>query len=459
MSRHVSSKMRHDILLRVIKILSVILSVCAFGGCWYLYYSDRITSPFYAKGNYAIIALYAIILLVFTRVYDALQISYTGKGQIVYSQFLALGFSDAVIYIVICLLSKCLPSVIPGLICFITQFLLSILWALFAQKLYFTLFKPSKTLIVYDMRNGLEHTIERYELDSKYDIVKIVDVNGCLTDLSVLNGIEVVFLSGIHSHERNIILKKCIADDIRVFVIPRVGDVIMSGAHKMHMMHLPMLRVERYRPTIEFQLIKRMMDILISLIALILLSPMLLISAILIKAYDKGPVFYKQNRLTKDGKVFKIIKLRTMKVDAEKDGVARLSSGDKDDRITPIGHVLRKVRADEIPQLLNILGGSMSLIGPRPERPEIAEQYEKEMPEFRLRLQAKAGLTGYAQVYGKYNTTPYDKLQMDLMYIANPSLLEEASIMFATIKILFSKESTEGVDVNQVTAVDYDENM
>ncbi len=453
MDHRTTSKMRHDILLRIIKIISVLLSVCAFGGCWYGYYSGVITSPFYAKGNYVVIALYAIILLVFTRVYDALQISYTGKGQIVYSQFLALGFSDAIIYIVICLLSKGFPSLIPGLICFVIQFFLSILWALFAQKMYFTLFKPSKTLIIYDQRNGLEHTIERYELESKYDIVKVIDINECLADLSALNGIEVVFLSGIHSHERNIILKKCIADDIRVFVIPRVGDVIMSGAHKMHMMHLPMLRVERYRPAIEFQFVKRMMDIIISFVAIIILSPALLISAILIKAYDKGPVFYKQNRLTKDGKIFKIIKLRTMRVDAEKDGVARLSSGDKDDRITPVGRFLRKVRADEIPQLFNILGGSMSLIGPRPERPEIAEQYEKEMPEFRLRLQAKAGLTGYAQVYGKYNTTPYDKLQMDLMYIANPSLLEEASIMFATIKILFMPDSTEGIAEGQTTAL------
>lgn len=145
-------------------------------------------------------------------------------------------------------------------------------------------------------------------------------------------------------------------------------------------------------------------------------------------------------------------KFRSMRVDAEKDGVARLSTGDKDDRITPVGRLIRKVRIDELPQLLDILRGDMSLVGPRPERPEIAVQYEKELPEFALRLQAKAGLTGYAQVYGKYNTTPYDKLQMDLMYIAHPSLMEDLRIMFATIKILFIPESTEGVAEGQTTA-------
>ena len=148
--------------------------------------------------------------------------------------------------------------------------------------------------------------------------------------------------------------------------------------------------------------------------------------------------------MTKDGKIFEVLKFRSMRVDAEKDGVARLSTGDKDDRITLVGRFIRKVRIDELPQLLNILKGDMTICGPRPERPEIAAQYEEELPEFRLRLQAKAGLTGYAQVYGKYNTTPYDKLVMDLMYIAHPSFLQDLQIMFATVKILFMKESTEG---------------
>ena len=141
-----------------------------------------------------------------------------------------------------------------------------------------------------------------------------------------------------------------------------------------------------------------------------------------------------------------------MRVDAERDGVARLSTGENDDRITPVGRVIRKTRIDELPQLLNIIKGDMAIVGPRPERPEIAEQYEKELPEFALRLQAKAGLTGYAQVYGKYNTTPYDKLQMDLMYIAKPSILEDFRIIFATVKILFMAESTEGVQEGQTTA-------
>ena len=235
-------------------------------------------------------------------------------------------------------------------------------------------------------------------------------------------------------------------------MLPKIGDIIMSGAKQMHLFHLPFLRVGRYDPAPEYLFVKRLFDIVVSGCALIVLSPVMLAVAIAVRR-DGGPAFYRQCRLTKDGRRFDVLKFRSMRVDAERDGVARLSTGDADPRITPVGRFIRKVRIDELPQLINILRGEMSIVGPRPERPEIAAQYERELPEFSLRLQAKAGLTGYAQVYGKYNTTPYDKLQMDLMYIAHPSFWEDLRIIFATIKILFLPESTEGVAEGQETAM------
>ena len=146
-------------------------------------------------------------------------------------------------------------------------------------------------------------------------------------------------------------------------------------------------------------------------------------------------------------------KFRSMKVNAEKDGVARLAA-ENDDRITPVGKIIRAIRFDELPQLLNILRGDMTIVGPRPERPEIAEQYMQEMSAFSLRLQVKAGLTGYAQVYGRYNTEPSDKLKMDLMYINNMGIMEDLKLMFATVRILFMKDSTSGIGEGQTTAMD-----
>ena len=356
-------------------------------------------------------------------------------------------------YAITLLLYKHFPNPLPLLLCFADQVSISIIWTCIAQSIYFKWFPAKKTIIVYDRRRGMKDLIDEYGLAKKFDVRKTASVEECLDDLSMIDDMEVVFLSGIHSHDRNFILKYCLYENKQVYMIPRVGDVIMSSAKQMHMFHLPMMRVQRYKPHPLYLLLKRIFDIVASLLGLIILSPVFIVVAIAIKATDKGPVFYKQERLTKNGKRFMIHKFRSMRVDAEKDGVARLSSGENDDRITPVGRFIRKCRIDELPQLIDILAGNLSVVGPRPERPEIAEEYMKDIPEFQLRLQAKAGLTGYAQVYGKYNTTPYDKLQMDLMYIANPSFAEDIRICFATFKILFVSESTEGVSKDQVTAM------
>ncbi len=198
-------------------------------------------------------------------------------------------------------------------------------------------------------------------------------------------------------------------------------------------------------------ILKRLVDIITSLIGIILGSPFMIIIAILIKAYDGGPVFYKQERLTTDGKPFMILKFRSMIVDSEKNG-ARLASA-HDNRITPVGKVIRRLHFDEIPQVFNILMGDMSLVGPRPEREVMYKEYEKEIPEYRFRLKMKAGLTGYAQVYGNYSTVPYDKLKLDLMYIENYSIWLDFRLILLTIKILFQKEKSEGVDDKQRTAL------
>ena len=176
------------------------------------------------------------------------------------------------------------------------------------------------------------------------------------------------------------------------------------------------------------------------------------LTAIAVKLCDKGPILYRQIRCTRDAKEFTIYKFRSMRVDAESDGVARLASKG-DSRITPVGKFIRKCRLDELPQLFNILKGDMSFIGPRPERPEIIEQYVEVMPEFAYRMKVKAGLAGFAQVYGKYNTTPYDKLKLDLIYIEQYSLMLDLKLMLLTLKVLLWPDSTEGVEKEQITAL------
>lgn len=459
MKSNVHSDISYQLLLRIVKVLNVILVTIPYGICWFGFYAGRIASPYYAKGNWAIIALFVMLYIWVGRTYDAFLVSYNRISEMIYSQVLAILVADTAMFIVLWLLGKTFPFMVPALLALGVQVLLSAAWSLMAHNWYFHMYPAKKTFIVWDMRRGMTELIHSYGLSKKFQVVGDCSASDCIKNLDRLDGMEAVFLSGVHSHDRNIIIKYCVERHISTFVIPRIGDVLMSSAHRMHMFHLPMLRVDGYNPTPEFLFFKRTFDIVCSLIGIVLTSPIMLITAICIKKTDGGPVFYKQTRLTKDGREFDVLKFRSMRVDAEKDGRARLSTGDKDDRITPVGHVIRKCRIDELPQFINILKGDMSLVGPRPERPEIAREYEKELPEFHLRLQAKCGLTGYAQVYGKYNTTPYDKLQMDLMYIANASLAQDLSILFATVKILFMPESTEGIAEGAVTAMEQEAAM
>lgn len=446
------STFSHDLKLRIIKFLNVVLMTVPFAAAWYLVLRGGTAAPYYARGNWLVIFIYFALYWVLGRTYDAFLVSYKRISEMVYSQCLAAFISGFFLYIITWLLEKHMPNI--GIFClvFAAQTAVSGAWSYAAHQWYFKAFRPKRTFIVWDMRKGMTNLIQEYDLAKKFQVVGNCQASECVSDLTQLEGMEAVFLTGVHSHDRNIIIKYCVEHHITAFIIPRVGDVMMSGARQTHMFHLPILRLDRYNPAPEFLFFKRLSDIIFSILGLVIFSPVMLVVAAAIKRYDGGPVLYRQCRLTKDGKRFDVLKFRSMRVDAEKDGVARLSTGEADPRITPIGRVIRRFRLDELPQLLNILKGDMSFVGPRPERPEIAAEYEKDLPEFHLRLQAKCGLTGYAQVFGKYNTTPYDKLQMDLMYIANPSLAQDLKILFATIKILFMKESTEGVAEGQTTA-------
>ena len=444
---------KHDIGIRLLKFLNLAGMVLPFAVCWFWYYGARTNTDITFFLKMSVVLLYLILYVTFGRVYDAFLVSYYHVSEMVYSQMLAACISDGFIYIVICVLGGGFQPLWPGLIVIVAQAGVSILWSVCVNRWYFKHYPPRRTFIIYETRFGMDDLVAQYDLTKKFSVEKVFPAADVIQNINCLDEADTVFLSGVRSHNRNVIIKYCVDRGISALVLPRLGDVIMSGAKKLHILHLPVLLVQRYNPKPEYQIIKRFFDIVLSSLALVLFSPVFLVVSILIKR-DGGPVFYKQDRLTKDGKVFKLIKFRSMRVDAEKDGVARLSTGENDDRITPVGRVIRKMRIDELPQIFNILQGSLSIVGPRPERPQIAAEYEKQMPEFRLRLQCKAGLTGYAQVYGKYNTTPYDKLMMDLMYISNPGLFQDLRIIFATIKILFKPESTEGIAVGATTAME-----
>jgi len=281
--------------------------------------------------------------------------------------------------------------------------------------------------------------------EDKYQICNVIHYEqGMEMIAGLIHNYDGVIIGDIPAHERNLILKRCFGEGIRTYTVPKISDVINRSSDDLNLFDTPLLLSRNEDFKIEQAFGKRMADLVFSAFGLLITSPFFVLIAFMIKATDGGPVFYKQTRLTKDKKEFMIYKFRTMIQDAEKDGRAHMAM-EGDERILPVGRFLRATRLDELPQLINILRGEMSMVGPRPERPELAEEIEKELPEFAYRLKVKAGLTGYAQIYGKYNTTAYDKLKLDLTYIRNYSFFLDLKLMIMTPKIMLMKESTEGV--------------
>lgn len=413
---------------------------------WDVYYSDTIVLPFYRKGNWLIGAIYAVLLYAFTKIYSGYKVGFLRLSEVIYSQVLSLLFVNAITYLQISLIGRQFLNVIPIVGMTVVQIIIITAWALITHKVYYIVYPPRNTMLVYGSGEAASIVRKMNSRKEKFNITSMVSAKkGVSSICSMLDEFEAVVLSGIDPDDRQKIVNHCYSKSIRVYVVPNIEDILISNSDNIHLFDTPMLLLRNRGLSVENRFAKRALDILLSSIAIILTSPFMIVVAILIKAYDGGPFLFKQKRLTIDGKVFEVYKFRSMIVDAEKDGVARLASKN-DDRITPIGKFIRKVRLDELPQLFNILLGDMSVVGPRPERPEIAEEYMKTMPEFEYRLKVKAGLTGYAQVLGKYNTTPKDKLLLDLMYIEKYSLFLDLKLILMTIKILFMSESTEGVD-------------
>ena len=447
---------RTDLYLLLAKALLVAVDTAFFAAAWYLFYSEQLfVETFYGKGHLFVIALFVVLYVSLAKLYGGFDLTTSSASELSYGHAVAAVITAFFTYIVLWLLQRTLPNVLPLLAVMAGMILASALWSGPAVRLTNRLLPPKRTVLIYAYSEAMENgQMIINNMPWRFALVGQLTVDGdparTLAELKAMNA-EAVMICGVSSSVRNDIVKFCIAEKMEAYVRPNIGDYLINGAKTMQMCSLPVMLCQRCNPSVWYLVVKRGMDIVLSLAALVILSPLMLVTAAAIKLYDGGPVFYKQIRLTKDRKEFYVYKFRSMRVDAEKDGVARLAS-QGDDRITPVGKVIRSLRIDELPQLLCILVGTMTIVGPRPERPGIAEQYEKEMPEFALRLQAKAGLTGYAQVYGKYNTSPYNKLQMDLQYIGSMGLVTDLKIIFATIKVLFVPESTEGVAQGQTTA-------
>lgn len=413
------------------------------------WYDNEGFHPFYGRGKYVLMGLYALLGGLFIMNMDGFQFGNLRRFDLAMGQWIGLFATNFITYFQLCLIANKMVSVLPMLVLMGIEIVLVIVFVFTYSASFRHLYKPYNMILVFGTDNAVTLKLKMDTRRDKYRINKLISIEkGFDTICEEIVKYDAVIINDVPAQIRNDLVKFCYQNNIRTYVVPKIADIIMRGGENITTFDTPLLLTKGFGLTIAQRILKRTLDIILCLIAMIVAAPVMAAVALAIKLEDGGPVFYKQKRATIGGKEFDILKFRSMIVDAEKGGFSIPATG-KDPRITKVGNVIRACRVDELPQILNILKGDMSVVGPRPERLEHVEKYSEEVPEFMYRLKVKGGLTGYAQIYGKYNTTAYDKLRLDLMYIENYSILLDIKLILMTIRILFSKESTEGFEKQQ----------
>lgn len=422
----------------------MLLQLLMFGYIWISYYNLYAFRTHRLIGGTVSLLLYYVIYSRLVRIYRADKVAQYSIGETVFSQLLAFGISDLIFWVECCFIARRYVSILPGTLTVAVQFFVTCLWAVLAKRYYLGHITPQETVVIYGdlsvkgfLRKIEEKPWNLFNIHKKVSAGEDMEVLKAAIDCS-----ETVILYQIDYSLREELMYYCINQQKVFYVTPTITDIVASGFENRHFIDSPLMKYNCYQEPLVQAIFKRCMDIGVSLFGLVVTLPITLITMLAIKIEDGGSIFFRQERYTKDWKKFDIIKFRSMVMDAEKNGALLCSTNDS--RITRVGAVIRRFRIDEIPQLLNVLKGDMTLVGPRPERVENVEKYTEEMPQFAYRLQVKGGLTGYAQLYGKYNTSAYDKLRLDLIYIENRSLILDMKLIMLTLKMLFIPESTEG---------------
>lgn len=442
-----NKRMTPDGIKNILRWSEALLEVGVLAVIYYVFWRYGYPSDLFTRyGKYVLIGVYGLMGLVLFNNFEALRFGYLRLTDIVVSQYIAIVILNFITYWQLCLISNHVINPMPMVYLTFADFVVAIALPYMYSVIYHRLYQPHKIIMVLGSDDAVTLKFKMETRRDKYRIMKLISVEAGLERIcrEILE-YDAVVINDVPAEIRNDILKFCYGRRIRTYVTPKLSDIIVKGGQDISLFDTPLILVKGRGLSLTQRFVKRAMDILICMLAMVILLPVFLVVAIAIKLEDGGPVFYKQKRATRNGRAFDILKFRSMIVDAEKEGKS-IPATDHDPRITKVGRIIRATRIDELPQILNILSGDMSIVGPRPERLEHVMKYSEEIPEFGYRLKVKGGLTGYAQIYGKYNTSAYDKLRLDLMYIENYSLLLDIKLILLTLRVMLKKESTEGFD-------------
>ena len=414
---------------------------------YYTYIHHYPAANFYLKGNVLFFVVYSAILVLFMTIYGSFSVRKYRTRELVFAFGLSCFFTDIIAYFLMCMIAKAILPPKYVIFTLLAQCLIETGIFILARILADRLEPTTPALLIVTEKDAEESVRNKFDRRrTRYYIDRVVSTDLPWDELcEIMRSYGTVVLLPMEKELRCRIMDDCFWHGVEVLLKPDMQDIMVNCADTVIMSDVPLCAVHTGNYDRGYLTAKRVLDIVASVCGLIICSPIFLAVAIAIKIQDGGPVFYRQKRLTLNGKPFYLTKFRSMVVNAES-ATGAVLAGKSDSRITKVGAFLRATRIDELPQLLNILNGDMTLVGPRPERPEFYQKYCAEYPEFAYRLRAKAGLTGYAQLYGKYNTTFADKALLDMYYIQKASFLWDLQLIFYTLKIIFVKESTEGVE-------------
>ncbi|MDO5590724.1 MAG: sugar transferase [Lachnospiraceae bacterium] len=395
------------------------------------------------------VTTFAIVGLLFLSTYGKYDVGRRKSKPIICSLTLAVICTDIVTYLQLMIMRTNVPNIRTfrlislGLLCiaFLIQLVLIFFFTYAGNWLFFLIHKPEKCCVITSSQRRLDELIfSMQRFKKQYEVASVVDYHNPNIREHIKKA-QTVFVYDVPVESRTDIMRWCYQYKVNIYFNPEIEDIMELNAEQYVLNDVYLLNKNVKALTMEQRIVKRMMDIVMSIVLGVLSSPFWIIGSLAVKLHDGGPVLFKQERATIHGKRFEVYKLRTMKPNNDNHSVTK-----DDDRITKPGKFLRRTRIDELPQLLNVLKGDMTFVGPRPEMIKNVKEYTEELPEFEYRLRVKAGLTGYAQIRGKYNTTPKDKLIMDMMYIEQFSILKDIQLIFQTAIVLLKSDSTEAFD-------------
>lgn len=447
MKKTTSENFKGLVKLALVLVLILILATLFFD-TWVNNYNQLLRFPYVLKGNIFVTLVYMLLLYIFMIVFDCTNISLNRISTLIISEILSVVSCNIFVYMVVIIPAAALGflPILPIIILTVKDIIVILLWSIIVYKLSKSFFRNTKLLLISNDKN-IDAIINKFSnRKDLYVVEKAVTFNDNLDEvLKLCENYDNVLMGDLKSEDRNDIIKYCFNNSKNVYVIPKISDILIKYSDDVFVLDSPMYYSSNFSLPFESRFFKRLLDIVLSLFVVIVFLPLWLMVSLLIKIEDGGPIFYIQKRVTMNLKEFNIIKFRSMKCSNSNEVLPTIND---DERITKVGKIIRNLHIDEIPQFINVLVGDMSVVGPRPERIEHVRLYSKEIPEFTYRYKVKAGITGLAQIYGKYNTTAMNKLKLDLIYIKKYTPMFDLELMFKTLKVIFMKENTEGFDKN-----------